>query len=65
MPSGQPNQPKALLQSRLALAAWRLKEEAKVLPRGAEREALIKARQMETASHVNDWLSSPAVQPPK
>ena len=62
----QSNQHKPPLGTRLALEALRLKGEAKALPRGAEREALIrKARQMETASHVDEWLSSPGLQPPK
>jgi hypothetical protein len=36
------------------------------LPYGKERDALVrKARQLETASQINQWLSSPALQPPK
>jgi hypothetical protein len=39
--------------------------EARKLPRGKERDALTKkARQLETASHVNDWLSSADLKPP-
>jgi hypothetical protein len=39
--------------------------EAQKLPRGKERDALIrKARQLETASHVNDWLLSADLKPP-
>ena len=42
------------------------KNEAKKLPYGKEREALERrARQLETASQVNQWLSSPELQPPK
>jgi hypothetical protein len=42
------------------------KAEADKLPYGKEREALVrKARQLETASHINQWLSSPELQPPK
>ncbi len=38
---------------------------AKSLPVGKEREELLrKARQLETASHVNEWLSSPGLKPP-
>ena len=34
-------------------------------PVGPERDALIKKiRQIETASHINEWLSSPGLQPP-
>jgi hypothetical protein len=42
------------------------KNEAEKLPFGRERDQLMrKARQLETASHINDWLSSPALNPPK
>ena len=42
------------------------KKEAQNLPYGREREALVrKARQLETASQINQWLSSPGLQPPK
>ena len=42
------------------------KIEAKNLPHGKERDALVKkARQLETASQINRWLSSPGLQPPK
>jgi hypothetical protein len=54
------------LEERLAEEAKRLREEAKLLPPGAEREALLrKARQAETGSHMSEWLSSPGLQPPK
>lgn len=54
------------LEIRLAEEAKRLREEAKLLPSGAEREALIRrARQAETGSHMSEWLSSPGLQPPK
>jgi hypothetical protein len=34
--------------------------------RGPERDMLIeKMRQIETASHINEWLSSPGLQPPR
>jgi hypothetical protein len=42
------------------------KDEAEKLPHGKEREALMrKARQLHTASQVNEWLSSPGLRPPK
>jgi hypothetical protein len=42
------------------------KSEAEKLPHGKEREALVrKARQLETASHINQWLSSPELRPPE
>jgi len=40
--------------------------EAKKLPYGKEREHLLRmARQLQTASQIDQWLSSPALQPPK
>ena len=54
------------LEERLSQEAKRLREEAKLLPPGAAREALLrKARQAETGSHVSEWLSSPELQSPK
>jgi hypothetical protein len=54
------------LEERLSKEAKRLREEAKLLPPGAVREALLrKARQAETGSHLSEWLRSPALQPPK
>jgi hypothetical protein len=42
------------------------KSEANKLPHGKERDALIKkARQLETASQINQWLSSPELRPPE
>jgi hypothetical protein len=60
------NQPKPPLDDRLALEALRLKETAKTLRHGPEKLAMLrKARQLETASHINEWLSSPGLQAPK
>jgi hypothetical protein len=54
------------LETRLSEEAKRLRDEAKLLPPGAEREELIrKARHAEAAAHMNDWLTSPGLQPPK
>jgi len=54
------------LQDRLALHALRLKEEAQALRPGPERDAMIRrASHAETASHVDDWLLSPGLQPPR
>ena len=42
------------------------KSEAEKLPYGKEREALVrKARQLKTASQIDQWLSSPALTPPE
>ncbi|WLB24067.1 hypothetical protein [Bradyrhizobium japonicum] len=54
------------LEERLAQEAERLREQAKQLPHGSEREALLrKARQAETGSHISDWLRSAGLQPPE
>ena len=59
------NQTKTL-EARLSEEAKRLREEAKLLPPGAEREELIrKARRAETTAHLSEWLNSPGLQPPK
>ena len=55
-----------ILEVRLAEEAKRLREEAKSLPHGAAREALLrKARQCDTGSHVSEWLRSPGLRPPE
>ncbi len=52
------------LEERLAAEARRLREQARLLPPGAAREAALrKARQAETASHMNAWLASPEAKP--
>ncbi|WP_426613484.1 hypothetical protein [Bradyrhizobium sp. McL0616] len=54
------------LKQRLLEEARNLREEAKLLPYGPLRDAvLMKARQAETAAHMDDWLSSPGLQPSK
>jgi hypothetical protein len=66
MPRTQASQPKLPLQDRLALHALRLKEEAQALRPGAERDAMIRrARQAETASQLDGWVSSLGLQAPK
>jgi hypothetical protein len=60
------NQPKPTFEQRLTQEAHRVKERAKTLPQGKEREFLSrKARQLETASHISEWISSPGLQPPR
>ncbi|WP_441253844.1 hypothetical protein [Bradyrhizobium sp. 613_E4_N2_2] len=52
-------------EERLAEEAARFKEAAAQLPPGTQRELYLKrARQAETASHINEWLTSPGLQPP-
>jgi hypothetical protein len=49
-------------EQRLAREAMRLREQAKLLPPGAVREATLrKAGQIETASEISDWLRSPGL----
>ena len=55
-----------ILEERLSAEAIRLREEAKDMKPGAEREAILrKARQAETGSHMSEWLRSPGLQAPK
>jgi hypothetical protein len=47
------------LEDRLAEEARRLREAARLLPPGAVRDAALqKARQVEMASRMSEWLSS-------
>ena len=54
-------------EERLAREAIKFKEVADKQPIGSmARELLLRrAPQAETASHINQWLSSPGLQPPK
>ena len=62
----QRDQPKHPFDQRLAQEALRIQEQVKSLPHGKERELLVrKARQLETASHVNEWILSPGLKPPR
>jgi hypothetical protein len=46
--------------------AERLRAEAEKLPPGMERHDLErKARQAETAAHIDEWLESPGLRPPE
>jgi hypothetical protein len=54
------------LEERLSEEAKRLREVAKSLPPGSQREDMLrKARQAETGSHMSEWLRSPGLQPPE
>jgi hypothetical protein len=54
------------LDQRLQEEAKRLRKEAQGTPPGIERDNLIrKARQAETASQMNEWLTSPGLASPK
>ena len=53
------------LQDRLAAWAKEVMEQAAKLPPGPERDALLKkARQVDVASHLDDWAESPGLRPP-
>jgi len=42
------------------------KAEAQKLPYGRDRDLLVReARQLQTASQINQWLSSPELKPPE
>jgi hypothetical protein len=54
------------LKDRLLKKAQNLREQAKLLPCGSVRDATLKkARQAEAAAHMDEWLNSPGLQPPK
>ena len=54
------------LQDRLTSFATLTREKASRLRPGAERDELLrKAQQAEDAAHLNEWASSPGLQPPK
>lgn len=51
---------------RLMESAQQARAEADTLPPGpVRRELLRRAREAETAAHLNDWLTSPGLQSPK
>jgi len=53
-------------EQRLAEEAARFRKAAEELPHGTARELLLRrARQAETASHMNDWLRSPGLRAPE
>jgi len=54
------------LEDQLATEKARLSAQLANAPRGPERDMLIKKiRQIEIASHIDEWLSSPGLQPPR
>jgi hypothetical protein len=54
------------LEYRLTMEAANLRKQAEGLPPGVRREELMrKPSQVETASHMSEWLSSPKLQPLK
>ena len=54
------------VKERLLKEAQTLREEAILLPYGPVRDAAMKkARQIEAAAHMEGWLNSPGLRPPK
>lgn len=57
---------KTSFEERLTEQAKSLRDRAKKMPPGVERDALVRrARQAETASRINEWLSSPGLRSPE
>jgi hypothetical protein len=56
---------KTPFEERLASQARLRNEAAKLPPRGQRDDLIRRARQAETASHLNEWLTSPGLAPPK
>jgi hypothetical protein len=53
-------------EDRIAAEKAKLEARAAKLKSGPEQDALLrKIGQLETASHINEWLASPGLQPPK
>jgi hypothetical protein len=56
----------ASINDRLRVFADELRAKARELRHGSERNELLRrARQADTASHIDAWVSSPGLQPPK
>lgn len=54
------------LEDRLASFSKKARETAKLLPPGTTKDELLrKARQADTAAHLNEWINSPGLQAPK
>lgn len=55
-----------LSAAELEAEAIRLRHEAQALPGGPVRnDLLIEARHLEAAAHLDGWLNSPGLQPPR
>ena len=53
-------------KDRLFLWAEKTREDANKLRPGPQRDAMLeKARQADTAAHLDDWVNSPGLLPPK
>jgi len=57
---------KLTLKERLSAFANQVREKAADLPPGNERDGLLRrARQADAASHLDEWVNSSGLQPPK
>jgi hypothetical protein len=53
------------LDDQIASEKAQLTNQAAKLPQGREKDRLLRTiRQLNTASHLSEWLSSPGLQPP-
>ena len=53
-------------KDRLDSFAKEMRQMASLLPAGVEKADLLrKARQADTAAHLDDWAKSPGLQPPR
>jgi hypothetical protein len=54
------------MRERIELWAQKVRDQAALLPRGHQKEALLKkARTAEAVSHLDLWVNSPGLQPPR
>ena len=64
MPERRRSQPHSF-EDRIEDQKKRLQEQADLLADGPLKQTLLKKiRQLDTASHMSDWLRSPGLQPP-
>jgi hypothetical protein len=76
-PPSKPGRPRKLLspqerisrpalEIRISQRAKELEEQAWRMPPGPERDELLRrARRIDVATHINEWLTSPGLRPPK
>ena len=58
--------PAHTFEDQVAAEKKRLEEQAALLPHGPTKDALLrKIRQLDTATHMHDWLKSPELRPPE
>jgi hypothetical protein len=66
MPKPNRSKPPGFVKDRLIKFTKELRERAARLPPGPEQNDLIRrARQAETMSHLDEWVNSPGLKPPK